>query len=340
MTQKILLTGGSGYIGSHTTLALLQQGIEVVVLDNLSNSSPHSLQRIEALTGCRPIFVEGDIRDASLLSELFTRHAFSAVMHFAGLKAVGESTRAPLDYYEHNVSGTLTLCRAMSAAEVHTLVFSSSATVYGTTTNSALKESDPVGAPSNPYGRTKLIIEQLLSDLAASDRRWRVAVLRYFNPVGAHESGLMGEDPRGVPSNLAPYIAQVAVGRQTQLEVFGDDYPTTDGTGVRDYIHVMDLAAGHVQALSTISNRHGVHIWNLGTGKGYSVLEVVRAFEEASGRRIPYRVTARRPGDVAVSFADPSKAEQDLAWKAKRGLSEMMRDMWCWQQANPEGYSD
>lgn len=333
----VLVTGGAGYIGSHTTLVLLEAGLEVVVLDNLCNSAAESLARVAHIAGRTPAFVHGDVRDRALLDGLFARHAIGAVLHFAGLKAVGESVREPLRYYENNVAGTVTLCEAMAAAGVFTLVFSSSATVYGDPATVPIREDQPLGEPTNPYGRSKRMVEQVLKDLAAADARWRVALLRYFNPVGAHESGLMGEDPNGVPNNLVPYIAQVAVGKLPELAVFGTDYPTADGTGVRDYIHVMDLAEGHLSALRAL-REPGAQVWNLGTGRGYSVLEMIHAFEQACGRAIAYRVAPRRPGDVAACYADPGKAERELGWKARRDLAQMMRDTWRWQLANPDGY--
>ena len=334
----ILLTGGAGYIGSHTTLALLQAGYEVVVLDNLSNSSPESLKRVEQLAGRASMFVEGDIRDRAVLDRLFAEHAVEAVLHFAGLKAVGESVAQPLRYYDNNVHGSQVLLEACSDAGVCNFVFSSSATVYGEPAQMPISEACPVGQPTNPYGRSKLIVEDMLRDAVASDPRWRIAILRYFNPVGAHESGLMGEDPNGIPNNLLPYIAQVAVGKLPELAVFGNDYPAPHGTGVRDYIHVVDLAQGHLRALKALQTRNGAHVWNLGTGQGYSVLEMVRAFEVASGKPVPYRVAPRRPGDIAICYADPVKAEHELCWKAQRGLSEMMGDAWRWQSMNPDGY--
>lgn len=338
MREKILVTGGAGYIGTHTTLALLEAGFDMVVLDNLRNSAEASLERVEQLSGKAPIFVEGDIRDRELLDRIFADHDIFAVLHFAGLKAVGESVREPLAYYSNNVTGSLTLCQAMTAAGVFHLVFSSSATVYGEPTQMPIREDYPTGVPTNPYGRTKLIVEEMLRDLAVSDPRWSIALLRYFNPIGAHESGLIGEDPHGIPNNLLPYIAKVASGALNELSVFGDDYPTRDGTGVRDYIHVVDLAEGHLKALQKISASSGVHVWNLGTGTGYSVLEIVKAFERASGCSIPYQVTPRRPGDIAECWADPSKAERELGWKANRGLDSMMIDTWRWQSKNPKGY--
>lgn len=338
MTNSVLVTGGAGYIGSHTTLALLQAGYEVVVLDNLCNSSAESLKRVAQLAGRAAGFVKGDIRDRRVLDRLFTDHAVEAVLHFAGLKAVGESVAQPLRYYNNNVGGTVTLCQAMAAAGVFTLVFSSSATVYGDPATVPITEGQPVGGTTNPYGRSKFMVEQVLGDLAAADTRWRVALLRYFNPVGAHESGLIGEDPNGIPNNLLPYIAQVAVGKLPELAVFGNDYPTPDGTGVRDYIHVVDLAEGHLRALEALQTRTGAYVWNLGTGQGCSVLEMVRAFEAASGRPVPYRVAPRRVGDIATCYADPAKAERELGWKARRGLDDMMRDTWRWQSMNPDGY--
>ncbi|WNL39580.1 UDP-glucose 4-epimerase GalE [Halomonas sp. PAMB 3232] len=337
--MTILVTGGAGYIGSHTALALLEAGYSVVVLDNLANASRESLARVEALAERTLTFVEGDIRDRGVLDRLLNEHEFSAVIHFAGLKAVGESVSQPLGYYENNVSGTVTLCQAMQAAGVFKLVFSSSATVYGDEHPMPLHEGLPTGKPTNPYGRSKLMVEEVLQDLAHSDTRWSVARLRYFNPVGAHESGQIGEDPQGIPNNLLPYVAQVAVGRRDCLAVYGNDYATPDGTGVRDYIHVMDLAEGHLCALNTLlNNKNDCYTWNLGTGQGYSVLEVIDAFERASGVTIPYRIESRRPGDVATCWSDPTLAERELVWKAKRDLTTMMVDTWRWQQRNPQGY--
>lgn len=337
--DSILVTGGAGYIGSHATLALLAAGHDVVVLDNLCNSSAESLRRIKRICGRAPIFVQGDIRDTALLDLLFASHPVTAVLHFAGLKAVGESVRKPLEYYATNVAGSVNLFQAMARAGVFRLVFSSSATVYGEPERMPIREDFPTGRPTNPYGRSKLMVEELLQDLAASDPRWSVALLRYFNPVGAHESGLIGEDPNGIPNNLLPYISQVAVGKLAQLAVYGDDYPTRDGTGVRDYIHVVDLAEGHLKALQVIGQTQGVKVWNLGTGTGYSVLDMVRAFEQASGRAVPYRIEARRPGDIAECWADPERSERELDWTARRGLEAMMRDTWRWQMNNPQGYA-
>ena len=336
--KKILVTGGAGYIGSHTSLALLQAGMDVVVLDNLSKSSEVALTRVTQLAGRAPTLIRGDIRDPVVLKEVFADHDFAAVLHFAGLKSVGESVSQPLCYYDNNLLGTLRLCEAMHDAGVFTLVFSSSATVYGDPVEIPISEDHPVGRPTNPYGRSKLMIEQMLSDLCAADSKWRVALLRYFNPIGAHESGLIGEDPQGIPNNLLPFIAQVASGRLSELSVFGDDYDTVDGTGVRDYIHVVDLAEGHIKALVALENHPGVHIWNLGTGQGYSVLQMVKAFEAVSGKAVPHKVSPRRQGDVASCFTDPHKAKQELGWCATRGLSEMIRDAWRWQQQNPNGF--
>ena len=336
--MTVLVTGGAGYIGSHTTLALLHAGHDVVVLDNLANSSRESLARVARLAGRAPAFVQGDVRDAALVRDVLRQHGAAAVLHFAGLKAVGESVQQPLHYYDHNVGGTVALCQAMAEAGVWRLVFSSSATVYGEPATMPISEATPTGQPTNPYGRSKLMVEQLLADLAASDARWRIGVLRYFNPVGAHASGLIGEDPHGTPNNLLPYISQVAVGRLRELAVFGDDYPTPDGTGVRDYIHVVDLAEGHLRALQALHERCGWHVWNLGTGQGYSVLQMLRAFEQASGRAVPYRVAPRRPGDVAQCWSDPAKAAHELGWTAQRGLAQMMEDAWRWQSMNPDGY--
>ena len=334
----ILLTGGAGYIGPHTAIALLQSGLDVVILDNISNSSAESLSRVAKIAGRSATFIQGDIRDRVLLDFLFAEHAIDAVLHFAGLKAVGESVAQPLRYYDNNVHGSQVLLQAMADAGVFRFVFSSSATVYGEPIQMPISETCPVGQPTNPYGRSKLMVEDMLRDLAVSDPRWRIAILRYFNPVGAHDSGLIGEDPNGIPNNLLPYIAQVAVDKLPELAVFGNDYPTHDGTGVRDYIHVVDLAEGHLRALDALETRTGAHVWNLGTGQGYSVLDMVRAFEAASGRPVPYRIAPRRLGDIATCYSDPSKAERELGWKAKRGLPEMMRDAWRWQQMNPNGY--
>lgn len=333
-----LVTGGTGYIGSHTTLELLQAGFDVVVLDNLCNSSAESLARVAQLAGRTPVFVQGDVRDTALLSNLFATHPIAAVLHFAGLKAVGESVQQPLAYFDNNVAGTVSLCKAMAKAGVFSLVFSSSATVYGEPKTMPISECTPTGNPTNPYGRSKLIVEDILRDVAASDPHWHMALLRYFNPVGAHPSGLIGEDPNGIPNNLVPYISQVAVGKLKDLAIFGNDYPTPDGTGVRDYIHVVDLAQGHLKALETIKTRAGLNVWNLGTGQGYSVLQMVHAFEKASGRPVPCRIGSRRPGDIAQCWADPTKAQNELGWRVERSLDEMMADSWRWQSRNPNGY--
>lgn len=338
MKQTILITGGAGYIGSHAAIEFLAAGHDIVVLDNFCNSSAESLRRVEALTGRTFPFVKGDIRDRAGLAALFRQHRIDCVIHFAGLKAVGESVEKPLLYYDNNIAGSVTLFEAMQAAGVKSLVFSSSATVYGDPASVPIREDFPVGGTTNPYGRSKLVIEQILTDLAASDPSWQVALLRYFNPVGAHASGRIGEDPRGIPNNLMPYVAQVAVGRREFLNVWGNDYPTPDGTGVRDYIHVVDLAQGHVKAVAKLVP--GVQIWNLGTGRGHSVLEMVAAFERASGCPVPYRIAPRRPGDIAQCWADPAKAELELGWKAIRGLDAMCEDAWRWQSMNPNGYSE
>ncbi len=334
---KVLLTGGAGYIGSHTAVECLAAGHEVVVFDNLSNSSPKSLERVAQIAGRPVAFVEGDIRDRAALARLFADHAIDAVVHFAGLKAVGESVEQPLRYYDNNIAGSIALFETMAAAGVKSVVFSSSATVYGDPARVPITEDFPLSA-TNPYGWSKLFIETMLRDVAHADAGWKVALLRYFNPVGAHASGLIGEDPRGIPNNLMPYIAQVAVGRRAQLSVFGGDYPTPDGTGVRDYIHVVDLARGHVAALNKLAGLAGVHTWNLGTGRGVSVLEMVRAFEAASGRPVPYQIVERRAGDVAQCWADPARAAADLGWRAEYDLARMCADAWRWQSGNPEGY--
>ena len=339
MNSSILVTGGAGYIGSHSTLALLQAGYDVVVIDNLSNSSYESLQRVADIAGRSATFVHGDVRDAKLLYNVLLSHRVFAVLHFAGLKAVGESVENPLHYYDNNVNGSLTLILAMAKAGVFRLVFSSSATVYGEPDIVPISETTRTG-PTSPYGRSKLMIEELLRDVANSDPRWRIGVLRYFNPVGAHDSGLIGEDPNGIPNNLLPFISQVAVGRLPELAVFGNDYPTPDGTGVRDYIHVVDLANGHLKALTGLDLQNtGWNVWNLGTGRGYSVLEIIQAFEAASGRKIPYRVKPRRSGDIAICWSDPRKAQRELGWQAERGLTKMMEDTWRWQSMNQNGYT-
>lgn len=335
--MDILVTGGAGYIGSHTCLELLQAGYNVIVVDNLSNSKPESLKRVQILANKPLTFYKADICNREALQDIFSRHSVQAVVHFAGLKAVGESNAMPLRYYQNNVTGTLNLCETMAAYAVKNMVFSSSATVYGDISPSPLKEEYPL-APINPYGRTKWMIEEILRDLWRADSCWNIALLRYFNPVGAHPSGQIGEDPNGIPNNLFPYVTQVAVGRLPELHVFGNDYPTPDGTGIRDYIHVVDLAIGHLKALEKFRQSPGVVTYNLGTGRGYSVLEVVHAFERACAKKIPLKVVQRRPGDAAISYADPSRAQQELGWKAERDLDEMCRDAWNWQKNNPHGY--
>ncbi len=333
-----LVTGGAGYIGSHTCVELLCAGRDVVIVDDLSNASPEAVRRIEELGGrSLSAFVRADVRDRARLGQVFAEHEVEAVIHFAAKKAVGESVAQPLAYYDNNLQGLLSLLHCMDAAEVRALVFSSSATVYGDPARVPIDESFPTTA-TNPYGWTKLMGEQILRDLAASDPRWHVALLRYFNPVGAHASGRIGEDPEGLPNNLMPYVSQVAVGRLPQLRVFGDDYPTPDGTGVRDYIHVVDLALGHLRALERIAQLPGVTTLNLGTGRGYSVLEMVQAFERASGRPVPYEIVARRAGDIAACWADPSRAAEVLGWRAERDLAAMCEDSWRWQRLNPQGY--
>ncbi len=336
---KILITGGAGYIGSHTALELLNAGYEVVVYDNLSNSSSESLKRVEELTGKSIAFYEGDVRDAASLKAMFEREQITAVIHCAALKAVGESVRKPLEYYQNNITGTLTLMDVMRSVNVKNIVFSSSATVYGSPEVMPITEDCPKGQCTNPYGWTKSMMEQIMTDLQKADPEWNVILLRYFNPVGAHKSGRIGEDPKGIPNNLMPYISQVAVGKLAKLGVFGNDYDTPDGTGVRDYIHVVDLAVGHVKAIDYILTNPGLDIINLGTGKGYSVLDMVKAFSKACGRDIPYEIKPRRSGDVAICYADPAKAASVLGWKAQYGLDEMCADSWRWQSQNPDGYT-
>lgn len=335
--MSILVTGGAGYIGSHTCLELLNAGYDVVVLDNFSNSKIESIQRVEKITGRKINFVLGDVRDKSLLRDIFAKHTINAVIHFAGFKAVGESVQKPLMYYNNNVAGSVALAEIMAESGVKRIVFSSSATVYDAPSDKQIQENFPL-KPINPYGQSKLMVEQVLHDVATADVDWKIAVLRYFNPVGAHESGMIGEDPNGIPNNLMPYISQVAVGRLPELNVFGSDYPTIDGTGVRDYIHVVDLALGHLAALRALESQQGLVTVNLGTGKGCSVLELVKAFEQASGKVVKYRLVGRRAGDVATCYADPSLAKQLFGWQAKLDINAMCKDAWRWQSKNPQGY--
>lgn len=336
---KILVTGGAGYIGSHTCIQLLSAGHEVVVLDNLSNSSVESLARVQALAAKTLDFVEGDILDQQILDQIFQHHSIDAVIHFAGLKAVGESQKEPLKYFENNISGSISLVKAMERAQVFKLVFSSSATVYDEANISPLNESMPTGMPSNNYGYTKLIVEQLLEKLSAADERWSIALLRYFNPVGAHQSGQIGEDPQGIPNNLMPYVTQVAVGRRDKLSIFGNDYETVDGTGVRDYIHVVDLANAHLCALNHRLKTQGCRAWNIGTGNGISVKQIRDTFEKVNGVDIPFEYVPRREGDVATSFADNARAVAELDWQPQYGLEDMLKDSWNWQKQNPNGFT-
>lgn len=336
--MRILVTGGAGYIGSHTCLELLNQGHEVVVVDNLCNASEESLNRVKELTGKDLTFYKADLLDADAMNEVFDKEKVDAVIHFAGLKAVGESVAKPLEYYHNNITGTLILCDAMRKHGVKKIIFSSSATVYGDPAFIPITEDCPKGKITNPYGQTKSMLEQVLTDLHVADPEWNVILLRYFNPVGAHESGRIGEDPTGIPNNLTPYITQVAVGKLKEVNVFGNDYDTPDGTGVRDYIHVMDLASGHVKALKKFADKPDVYIYNLGTGRGYSVLEMIQAFSKAVGHDIPYVIRPRRAGDIATCYADVTKAEKELGWVAERGIDEMCQDAWRWQSNNPNGY--
>jgi UDP-glucose 4-epimerase len=335
--MSILVTGGAGYIGCHTCIELLQAGYDLVVIDNYSNSQPEALKRVKELTGKDFTFYEVDLLDEIAVGEVFAKHTIEAVIHFAGLKAVGESVSQPLRYYHNNITGTLVLCAAMQQYGVKRLVFSSSATVYGTPELMPITEESPLSA-TNPYGSTKLMIERILQDLLVADPTWSIALLRYFNPIGAHSSGRIGENPNGIPNNLMPYISQVAVGKLAELGVFGSDYPTVDGTGVRDYIHVVDLAQGHLKALNKVLSTTGIDAYNLGTGKGYSVLELVKAFEQAADCKVPYRIRDRRPGDVAICYADARKAERELGWRAERDIEQMCIDTWRWQSNNPNGY--
>ena len=335
--MQILVTGGAGFIGSHTCVELLNSNYDVVVVDNLINSHQESLERVEKITGKKLTFYKIDLMDEEGLNGVFQQHSIDAVIHFAGLKAVGESVSIPLHYYHNNITGTLVLCKLMQEYQVKNIVFSSSATVYGDPKTVPIKEDFPIGA-TNPYGRTKLMIEEILQDLYVSDKQWNIALLRYFNPAGAHKSGLIGEDPNGIPNNLLPYISQVAIGKLSELSVFGNDYPTPDGTGVRDYIHVVDLAAGHLKALEKLKSNPGAVVYNLGTGRGYSVLEAISAFEKASHKKIAYKTVDRRPGDIATCYADPEFAKQELNWSADIGLEQMCIDAWRWQSMNPNGY--
>ncbi|NIY91348.1 UDP-glucose 4-epimerase GalE [Vibrio diazotrophicus] len=336
--MKVLVTGGMGYIGSHTCVQMIDAGMEPIILDNLCNAKEKVLDRIEMISGLAPVFYQGDVRDEALLDSIFAEHDIKAVIHFAGLKAVGESVAKPLEYYDNNVNGSLVLARSMRKAGVKNIIFSSSATVYGDPASVPITESFPTGATTNPYGRSKYMVEECLSDLFNADPSWSITLLRYFNPVGAHPSGLMGEDPQGIPNNLMPYIAQVAVGRREKLAVYGNDYSTPDGTGVRDYIHVMDLADGHLAALTQVGQKSGLHIFNLGTGKGSSVLDMVEAFSQACGKAVAYEICPRRAGDIAECWASTEKAERELGWKATRSVKEMTEDTWRWQVANPQGY--
>ena len=338
--MTILITGGAGYIGSHTALELLNEGYDVVVYDNLCNSSRESLRRVEELTGKQIRFYEGDVQDEKALTDMFKEQRIDAVIHCAALKAVGESVQKPLEYYQNNISGTLTLLKVMREVGVKNIVFSSSATVYGSPEEMPITEECPKGQCTNPYGWKKSMMEQIMSDVQKADASWNVILLRYFNPVGAHKSGRIGEDPKGIPNNLMPYISQVAVGKLEKLGVFGNDYDTPDGTGVRDYIHVVDLAIGHVKAINYIFTDPGLDVINLGTGQGYSVLDMVKAFSRACGKEIPYEIKPRREGDIAMCYADPSKAARVLGWKAERGLDEMCEDTWRWQSQNPNGYEE
>ena len=338
--MKVLVTGGAGYIGSHTCVELLQRDMGVVVVDNLVNSSPRAIERVEQITGKHVDFYVKDVRDREAMNAIFDKHRIDCVIHFAGLKAVGESVAMPLEYYDNNLFSTVTLCEVMRDHGVKNIVFSSSATVYSGDNEMPLKESSRTGMCTNPYGWTKYMSEQILRDTAKSDNDWAIVLLRYFNSIGAHSSGLIGEDPRGIPNNLMPFISQVAIGRREYLNVFGDDYDTPDGTGVRDYIHVMDLARGHVAAINYMQQHKGESVFNLGTGNGYSVLDMVHAFEKVTGRKVPYRIAPRRPGDLATVYASPDKSAELLGWKAEYGLEDMCRDTWAWQSKNPMGYGE
>lgn len=337
--MQVLVTGGAGYIGSHTCISLIEAGYDVLVFDNFCNASKESIKRVEKIVGKKIAVVEGDIRNRNDLHQVFLKHKIDAVIHFAGLKAVGESVENPLKYYDNNVNGTVALCEVMAEHACKSIIFSSSATVYGDPHTTPIKEDFPLSA-TNPYGRSKLFVEEILRDLYISDNEWKIVLLRYFNPVGAHASGTIGEDPHGIPNNLMPFIAQTAVGKRAYLNIFGDDYDTHDGTGARDYIHVVDLAEGHVKALDRIKDFNTVMTINLGTGQGYSVLDMVQAFEKASGKKVPYKIAPRRAGDIAKCFADPAYAKEILDWKATKGIDEMCEDSWRWQSSNPSGYKE
>ena len=336
--MAILVTGGAGFIGSHTCVELLEKGFEVVIVDDLSNASKEAVTRIEELSGKKVKFYRTDVANKDEMVQIFEKEEVEAVIHFAGFKAVGESVAKPLEYYENNIGGTLVLCQVMREQGVKNIVFSSSATVYGDPAQIPITEECPKGSPTNPYGWSKFMLEQILIDLHTADPEWNVVILRYFNPIGAHKSGRIGEDPKGIPNNLVPYIAQVAIGKLPSLNVFGNDYDTPDGTGVRDYIHVVDLAVGHVKAIEKFQENQGVLIYNLGTGVGYSVLEVLHAFEKACGKELPYKMQERRPGDIATCYSDATKAEKELKWKAERSIAQMCQDSWNWQTKNPDGY--
>ena len=338
--MKILVTGGAGYIGSHTCVELTEEGYEVVIVDNLYNASEKAVERIKEITGKDVVFYRADIRDYNAMNDIFAKEKPDAVIHFAGMKAVGESVSKPMEYYENNIGGTLTLCKAMRENGCKNMIFSSSATVYGDPAFIPITEECPKGVCTNPYGWTKHMLEQILTDIQTSDPEWNVILLRYFNPIGAHKSGLIGEDPKGIPNNLLPYVAQVAIGKLECVGVFGNDYDTPDGTGVRDYIHVVDLAKGHVKAVRKLMEKPGVKIYNLGTGKGYSVLDVIKAFEKACGKKIPYQIKERRPGDIATCYSDATLAKEELGWEAEYGMDEMCADSWRWQSKNPNGYAD
>ena len=338
MNMTVLVTGGAGFIGAHTCIELLESGHEVVVIDNLCNSNPKSLDRVRQLTGKHLDFYQGDVRDEALLTSIFANHKIDCVIHFAGLKAVGESVEKPWEYYDNNLNSTLMLTKVMKQAGVKTIIFSSSATVYSADNEMPLKETSRTGGCTNPYGWTKYMTEQILSGIAHADPEWCVILLRYFNPIGAHKSGMLGEDPRGIPNNLMPYITQTAIGRREKLSIFGNDYPTKDGTGVRDYIHVVDLAKGHVAAVNYVAGQHGCQVFNLGTGIGYSVLDMVNTFMEVNHVNVPYQIVGRRPGDIATCYADPTKSREVLHWEAKETLADMCRDSWNWQTKNPEGF--